>query len=632
MADSFAASAFADNLMRGFSFVDEIKARNRAEARLETRLSEQRQERTFQRQRTQEADRQVRQDRGFAQLERDFVAETRREDKDRELRGREANKLLADPNSDLGLLQEYADFPNVAAEINRRRVIQQDQRDAETVFGPGAQRPSPGAVTDPAAPEDIPQAPAGFVEALKPPSDELTTQRRLTDDELNLLANEDPAAARELRDQQNAAPRNILDVPVTRGPSVERERLRKQGARADITAQWDQFADIANETGDALRELDSNLLTAKYWEDRSNISKPDIQRNADTRMRPHIQETIETQTEARLTAEPNSREFRNASRKLSKAYGLANEIGFTFSPSEAAGVTGGGLPLDRNAQLTANVVESTQTGPGTPLPANPNQQRMDNTIVQRGTTGRRLNRKQLDAAYRMYKGGRLSLASYQTYMNTGQLPSGTKTSVVQMNPKLDTWMVITDASGNEIGRKIVERARDPDKNTGRNVVSGDALSNLNNMASAYNTGDDKTRGTDLLGGFLSVLEQNENAGRAAGYDYGNVNDVASLYQRYQDLYVFRDAYNDEWFFNGDWDPDFTQDFGSIAQALFSRKVETAIASGEFEDPRSGETIAGITPLKTLTAADIENIRANVPELAEASAEEVQAAYDAQTRR
>ena len=119
-----AASAFVDNLITGYSFVDSIKANKRAEQRLEERLAQETGERAFQRRRTLEADVQVREDR----------AETKRtteEERERVQRQRQATSVLSDPNAPLAALREFADFPEVANEIRRRVLEGEEQRDLE---------------------------------------------------------------------------------------------------------------------------------------------------------------------------------------------------------------------------------------------------------------------------------------------------------------------------------------------------------------------------------------------------------------------------------------------------------------------------------------------------------------------
>jgi len=112
--DSFAANAFASNFMTGFSFVDAIKQRKKNEARLEVRLAEERQARSFVRRRTIERDKQVREDRAFTSEERERSA--------RERGAREKGERLAlDSDTTDEELLEVAPFsPAAAAELKRR--------------------------------------------------------------------------------------------------------------------------------------------------------------------------------------------------------------------------------------------------------------------------------------------------------------------------------------------------------------------------------------------------------------------------------------------------------------------------------------------------------------------------------
>ena len=113
-------SAFLSNFQQAFSFIDDIKSRERREVSLQERLAEDRAERAFQRKRQGQFDIEREEDRAFAATERDYLIEERRQAKTREIRQREGTALIADPNTSIAQLEEYADFANVAAEINRK--------------------------------------------------------------------------------------------------------------------------------------------------------------------------------------------------------------------------------------------------------------------------------------------------------------------------------------------------------------------------------------------------------------------------------------------------------------------------------------------------------------------------------
>ena len=114
MADSRHGAIFADNFMRGFSFVDAIEQRKKSDARLETRLAEEKEERAFQRRRTLEADQQVRDDRAYTTGERARIEDER----GKREQGEQA--ALNPDASDEDLMPFVAFSPSARAEMERR--------------------------------------------------------------------------------------------------------------------------------------------------------------------------------------------------------------------------------------------------------------------------------------------------------------------------------------------------------------------------------------------------------------------------------------------------------------------------------------------------------------------------------
>lgn len=108
------ASAFADNFIRGFSFVDEIKRQKKADIRLEERLKEEKVERSFQKRRQQRADRRT-----------DVLFEQQQEDRADQLsdeqKREEGDNLALNPDATDDELRSFAAFsPEAAAELKRR--------------------------------------------------------------------------------------------------------------------------------------------------------------------------------------------------------------------------------------------------------------------------------------------------------------------------------------------------------------------------------------------------------------------------------------------------------------------------------------------------------------------------------
>jgi hypothetical protein len=613
--------------MRGFSFVDDIQRRNRAERRLEEEL-------TQQRARQNRQDKIAAEERAFVRGERQRVA-TERE------RRAEASRILADPNAPDELIEEFADIPEVSAYLAGRRTDAQTRADLEAAIqGEG---PAPGTVSQGNQATQSPGGLAGQVEAAAVPESPLVTQPHMTQREIQEVSFTDPEQAAAIRDQQELEKAQKIESrnqarlaglrPNERPPTpAEKAQAKKESERSIVESAWGAFGDANDPSGDSLRSLPAETLTSQYWEARSAIQDPEVLDNADRRMRPHIQETIQTQTQILTNPEinPNGLEARNATRKLSRAYGLANEIGVSYQPLRAAGVDARGLPIGTNAPLTDSVIASTQDAPGTPLPANPSTLRSDVTLVNRGARGQRVSERLAQAAFRLYKGGRIDLNSYSSLIKTGRLPAAAP-EIKQFDPEKDTWAVYPDGR-----RVLIAPARKLDDSTiaGRNLISEEGLSQLNRIASAFDTGDDDARGTRMMNSFIGAIEQNEQRASALGYRLDNVNDVISLFNRWTNLHVVRDAYNDEWFADGRVNPDFTNVYGSLDDLLLNPDIDQ-----QFIEDRNlrvpGTTTAGlggqepsVQDVRDRAPGFFDAARQSFPEFSNSSDEEIDAAFRA----
>lgn len=593
------ANAFTQAFLSGFNTVRGFSEDRDRKKMLEQRLAEERAERAHQRKRQDQLDAERAEDRAFAATERDYQVEQRR-------RAREATALLSDPNVSNDALMPYRDIPEVAAFMTARTKDQELQADAgyifgqdhSATFGPGAGGTQPqgnqmqGAVVEAA---QLPGAPGERVPVVSA-------------HELNRMADQDPQAAQQYRNQMRQQQEqtgegmtimeSIMEPPHERKERLERRR-RIEAETATVNDQWTQFYDVNDEAGDELRRVDSNVLVDMYYEDRNTLD-PKLQANVDKRMHQHVAKSIDQYTTILRNADPASPEANSARMELSKAYGVASAIGHSYQPLRLNGVDGRGLPNNNaNQALTDSVIANSVQQPGMPYPDNPNTTRADLTIVERGAKGKRIPERFAQASWRLLKGGIINQTQYESLMRTGRLP-GAAPTIKDHDPKKDLIAQYPDGS-----IKVVIPARNPDEDGVdylRNTIGDDALSQLNKIASALDDESDSARGTRALASFAAVLAANENKARARGYDFSNVNDMMSLYQRYIDIGYFRDAYNDEWRYNGDWNPDFSQDFGTIGDALFAEGVDTATRSGEFEAVNER---GGVTPLKSYNPAYIQ---------------------------
>ena len=115
MPRNFSTGAvFADNFMKGFSFVDTIKRQKKADARLEERLKEDKIERAFQKRRTQRSDARI--DKLFGQQQEDRANrlddEANREEGD--------SFALQNPNASIEELSQFPHSPEAVAAIKRQ--------------------------------------------------------------------------------------------------------------------------------------------------------------------------------------------------------------------------------------------------------------------------------------------------------------------------------------------------------------------------------------------------------------------------------------------------------------------------------------------------------------------------------
>lgn len=166
--NSFSANAFANNFMTGFAFVDQIKSGKRREALLNQRLKEEREERSFQRRRTLEGDKNVRTDRGFRLEDRERLEE------ERALREKGAKAALNPDTTNAQLLELVPHSPASATELKRRIGVERFEQaiaDAQTIPTAGfagqttlsqglAGAPAEQGVAPSATPSGAPQAAA----------------------------------------------------------------------------------------------------------------------------------------------------------------------------------------------------------------------------------------------------------------------------------------------------------------------------------------------------------------------------------------------------------------------------------------------------------------------------------------
>lgn len=644
MADSRDFAVGANAFIRGFSFIDDINSRRRQEKKLDERLAQEDADRDIQRkiQQQQLAERGA--DRATAIL-------SEQERKRKEQRQIEANTLLSDPNTDPEVLREYADVPGVAAILRQEGITARDdaqrRADLEQLIPQGGQQLG-DEVTEPEA--EVPsnqglssQGLGSQIQAAQLPGAIDAPPVAFTSRDLETIAEtEGLAAAVAARDQANAAiaAANPADRRTFRGMErAQKEKDQKREAMDEVNKQWASFVDIADTTGDALRNTNANIQTAKYFADRNSIADPETQRKIDKVIQPAITETINTQNEILANVEPQSIEATNARRKLSQAYGLSNAINGSFSPTAAAGVDDRGLPIGGNRVLTDSVIEQGRSGPIASLPSNPDQRRADVTVLTRGVTGNRINDRFALAAFRRYKNGDINFEQYESLMTTGALPVAAPI-FTQEDPRKDT--IRTDPDGT---RHVVQFARSPDKNnSGRNKFTDEGLAHVERQSKAYDTEDDLNRGLSVANSFYSWTNDHESELTSRGYDFTNTGDVASLLNIFGNQYIIRNQLDDEVFFQGDFLPSFEDRYGPLGDAVFNPRFQQdfgdspegkanreSITDFFGEDPITFQRLKEAQPIGNL--ARYQEIRRLHPtETAEMSNEDIEAELQLQARQ
>jgi hypothetical protein len=302
-----------------------------------------------------------------------------------------------------------------------------------------------------------------------------------------------------------------------------------------------------------------------------------------------------------------------------------------------AGVDSRGLPKNNEALVNSTIAQAA-SGTGLSLPANPNTTRADMTVLQRGQKGARVSDRYQQALYRALQSGMIDLSMYEQGLRTGapigQLyaAKGITQETVDIDPEKDLYVQTTNPDGS-ISLTLAVPARklksaDDLANSARNTIGEGGLRYAENYVKIFNTDDDPNRGKRVLQSFIETIAANESKARTGGYDLSNVNDVALLLQRYGDITQFKDAYNQEFFVNWNFSPDFTQDYGSIADVMFdpNANLQQVVQEEGLKDFR-GETLE-VAPLRPRNPEIYNAIRQQRPDFANASDEEIEAALQA----
>ncbi len=372
---------------------------------------------------------------------------------------------------------------------------------------------------------------------------------------------------------EQAASLGSIEVDPRTGASTYGERARGQAKQ--INTDWENYVDVREDS--PLRDLPSSVITGKYYQDYSNLSEENRQATI-PQVAPHVRQTINENAAVVFNPEvdQNSREYRNAKRKYRQATGLAEEMGIDYKPAQRANIRDEGLPQG-NDQLAADYRAQVDNQPRMSAPMPQHQRRALETAhtrmqanPARRATPAQLNRIAQGVAYGYYSPAQ---AQYMA-SHGGQLPPA---SPEYIKLGKDQSLYAATPGG------AISLIRGPADDAGnRNVVDDDTYGQLGDYFSAYNTDDAPERGNEIRGGFLAFLNRTADAATAAGYDLSNRLDVASLAERYAQVAVFSEQFNNEWYEGGDWFPEFKDHFGSLEEAVYGSKVDAFIRKKDKE--------------------------------------------------
>lgn len=635
--------------MQGYSFVDEIKARNRREKRLEEELA-------HRRARQERMDSIVYENQRFNREDRQRQATARSRDI-------EARSIQAAPGqTDLDALEEYVDVPWVADFIRKERAARKAKGEFETAFQGdpnyrgGLQQQASDAAQPPPDPNDPTQLgttqviggatgvdPVAPAPSVRPPDvpdltrDQLKEQvltGKMPEEEAMQIRNERMADPGSRSTLLGITPDNMPGSPEYRDlAKAKQERANKQIAAVQETRAAERiaksFADINDASGDVYRNWSPQQATQWYHQNRNNIEDPILQRDMDQVMLPRTEKMLNA-TRAIMddrNVPVDSQEFRNAQRNHAKALGLREAMATQRDPAALAGDDGRG-PSRRNRAMLDNMSKEAADSPRSPLPGHPDKHRADMTVANRGDSGTRVGRAYKNAAYGLLSREVIDVGVYNTMINTGAplgeilAAQGIKTEIVQGSPTQDTFIQRTGPNG-VISRELIIPARKvptakEQADLARNNFGGAAVKHLyERLAPTYNTDSDKERGTRLVNTFIRDMSINEAKARAAGYSFNNLADLNLLFARWNDMHVVRDIYNREvsnrkfWFDK----PTYTQAYGQIDERIFDRNFDTKLRQMITEEKLTTPSGAPIrlTGLKDISAADVEYVMSVAPE-------------------
>ena len=408
------------------------------------------------------------------------------------------------------------------------------------------------------------------VGAVQDPRDVNLQELAMTD----LRAVEDVRRQQEAFDEPSPPTAGVEGAPIGGNPArnkLKREQAVASSNREIVNDQWRSFSTGEDPTGDNLRALDHKLQTAKYFADRNSLDE-EVRNASDPLMAPPVEKALEEYWSI-LTSpdvDRNSREYNNTKRKFSQAFRLAEQMSLQFNIAAQAGIDNRGFPVG-NEELAVRFETVSADAPGLPTALSPTRSRAAINAVKRIDAGdyRRLSPAQLNHIHRLKKAGLIDGNDVQSLLMTGHLPRPVG-EYKQFEPG-----PLFYAPPNDGPPILVGNIPDPDAKTPsiRNKLTDDGKEAVDEIFSLLDTPYDTNRSGREKVEFYDTLGQIEAEARENGYDYSNALDISNLAMRFLQLRAIKPLYNKEWRADGEINPDFDTNYGSIAQAMLDPRID-----------------------------------------------------------
>lgn len=279
MGDYIGTNSFMQGFMQGYGFIDDIQARKRSEARLEQRLTEQRNERAYNRQRQSRIDIESQIDRNRRRGREDDLLE--RQDLMDEAQRVYAEADPTDYDASIKALMPYAEIPEVAAMIARLKDARVTRDDDMLLFGGGAGTGTLGAGAQNAAGVAPGAAPPGPMYGNDAPGGEMLGARP---GGMQTLPNQPGQAAGEMQTLPGDPNAQPSMTALTGAPSPDTAGLPPQDPAAQAQAQVpagppsrEELEQIAiDDPAKAARIRDANISSTFVTSDTSYGIAPGV--------------------------------------------------------------------------------------------------------------------------------------------------------------------------------------------------------------------------------------------------------------------------------------------------------------------------------------------------------------------